>query len=54
MDYNNGCLVNIKKLEQESVDKLGTYDRIDEELMSQVSKNFQEAILSYLPGAKIP
>ena len=33
-DYNNSCLVNIKKLEQESVNKLGTYDRIDEDLMS--------------------
>ncbi len=34
MDVNNSNLSNIKKFEQESVDKLGTYDRIDEELMS--------------------
>jgi hypothetical protein len=36
---NNSCLFHIKKLEQESVQKLETYDRITEELMSYVSEN---------------
>ena len=53
VELNNTTLVSIKKFEQDSVEKLVTYDMIDAELISQVSKNFQEAILNHLPGAKI-
>jgi hypothetical protein len=53
VELNNTTLVNIKKFEQESVDKLRTYDMIDNDLISQFSKNFQEAILNHLPEAQI-
>jgi hypothetical protein len=53
VELNNITLVNIKKFEQESVEKLRTYDMIADELISQVSKNFQEAILNHIPVAQI-
>jgi hypothetical protein len=53
LDVNNTYLLNIIKFEEESLGKLETFNRINDDLIAQVSKNFQEAILNHLPGAQI-
>jgi hypothetical protein len=53
LDFNNTNLLNINKFEEESLGKLETFDRINDDLIAQVSKNFQEAILNHLPGTQI-
>jgi len=50
--YYNSNLVEIKKLWEESVNRINGFDRISAELVSQITKNFQKAIIFHLPGSQ--
>jgi hypothetical protein len=53
LDVNETNLVNINKFKEESMLKLKTFDRINDDLIAQVSKNFQQAIFNHMPGTQI-